>query len=119
VNYGGKKGSQMYSYNSTSKALERLLDVGLEGGAGAGTFMAGYDVEGDMTSETYPNGMTAKYTFSAAGEATGIEYEKTAHCAGTCPEVWFKETVVPSIHGEALVRTSGVSGNVCRVDKSF
>ena len=54
-----------------------------------------------MTSETYPNGMTAKYTYNPASEATGIEYEKAAHCAGTCPEVWFKETVVPSIHGEA------------------
>jgi sugar lactone lactonase YvrE len=106
VNYGGKKGSQIYSYSTTTQALEKLLDVGSEGGAGAGTFTAGYDVEGKMTSETYPNGMTAKYTYNLASEATGIEYEKAAHCAGTCPEVWFKETVVPSIHGEALVRTS-------------
>jgi len=59
-----------------------------------------------MTSETYPNGMTVKYTINSTGEATGIEYEKTVHCASTCPETWFKETVVPSIHGEILVRTS-------------
>ena len=109
VNYGGKKGSQIYSYDTTSKALEKLLDVGPEGGVGAGTFTAGYDVEGKITSETYPNGMIAKYTFNPAGEATGIEYEKTAHCSGTCPEVWFKEAVVPSIHGEALVRTSSLA----------
>jgi len=106
VSYGGKKGSQMYSYNSTTEALEKLLDVGPEGGPGAGMFTAGYDVEGKLTSETYPNGMTAKYTFNPAGDATGIEYEKTAHCAGTCPEMWFKETVMSSIHGEALLRTS-------------
>ena len=106
VNYGGNKGSQMYSYNSTSKALEKLLDLGPEGGVGAGTFTASYDVEGRMTSETYPNGMTAEYAYNSTGEATGIEYEKATHCAGTCPEVWFKETVVPSIHGEALLRTS-------------
>jgi DNA-binding beta-propeller fold protein YncE len=104
VNYGGKKGSQMYSYNSTTKALEKLLDVGPEGGAGAGTFTANYDVEGKMTSETYPNGMTAKYMFNPAGEATGIEYDKTTHCTEKC--TWFSETVLPSIHGEALVRTS-------------
>jgi tripartite motif-containing protein 71 len=106
VNYGSKKGSQMYSYDPTTKALTKLLDVGPEGGKGAGTFTASYDVEGKMTSETYPNGMTSKPAFNPAGETTGIEYEKTVHCASTCPEVWFKETTLPSIHGEGLVRTS-------------
>jgi DNA-binding beta-propeller fold protein YncE len=106
IKYGGNRGSQMYSYDPTTKALAKLLDVGPEGSKGAGTFTANYDVEGKMTSETYPNGMTAKYTYNFASEATGIEYEKTTHCASTCPEVWFKEAIVPSIHGEALVRTS-------------
>jgi DNA-binding beta-propeller fold protein YncE len=104
VNYGGKKGSQIYSHNSTTKALEKLLDVGPEGGAGAGTFTASYDVEGKLTSETYPNGMTAKYTYNPASEATGIEYEKTTHCTEKC--VWFSETIAPGIHGERLTRTS-------------
>jgi DNA-binding beta-propeller fold protein YncE len=104
VNYGGKKGSQIYSYNETTKALEKLLDVGPEGGMGAGMFTAAYDVEGRMTSETYPNGMTAKYAFNPAGEATGLEYEKTTHCTEKC--VWFSETISPSIHGEVLARTS-------------
>jgi YD repeat-containing protein len=104
INYGGKKGSQIYSYNETTKALEKLLDVGPEGGMGAGTFTAGYDVEGRLTSETYPNGMTAKYAYNPAGEATGLEYEKTTHCTEKC--VWFSETVVPGIHGETLARTS-------------
>jgi YD repeat-containing protein len=53
--------------------------------------------------------MVAKYTFNPADETTGIEYEKTAHCASTCPEVWFKEAVVPSIHGEALVRATSLA----------
>src|ERR1700733_1812010 len=106
VSYGGKKGYQAYSYSVTTEQLEKLVDVGPEGGPGAGTFTASYDVEGRMTSETYPNGMTTNYTSNAVGEATGIEHEKTAHCAGTCPESWFKETVTPSIHGEALLRTS-------------
>jgi hypothetical protein len=61
--------------------------------------------EGKMTSETYPNGMTAKYTFNAAGEATGIEYEKTVHCAGTCPEHTYDEAdrlIDTSVEYEAL-----------------
>ena len=104
VSYGAKKGSQMYSYDPTTKALTKLLDVGPGGGAGAGTFKAAYDGEGNMTSETYPNGMTAKYTLNSVGEATGIEYEKTTYCTEQC--VWFSETVVPSVHGEAMLRTS-------------
>ncbi len=96
---------QTYSYDPTTKDLTKLVDAG-PGSNGAGTFAAAYDVEGGMTSESYPNGMTAKYTRNSTGEATAIEYQKTAHCKGTCPEIWFKEAVTPSVHGEALLRTS-------------
>src|ERR1035438_10083071 len=48
---------------------------------------ASYDVEGQMTSETYPNAMTANYTHNATGEVTGIEYDKTTHCKEKCPEI--------------------------------
>ncbi len=99
----GKEAKQTYTYSPTSGELEELVD------SDAKTFKAAYDVEGKMTSETYPNAMKAKYTFNATGETTGIEYEKTAHCAGTCPEVWFKETVAPSVHGEARARTSSLA----------
>ncbi len=69
-----------------------------------------------MTSETYPNAMTANYTYNSTGEATAIEYDKTAHCKGTCPEVWFKETVTPSIHGEALSRVSTLASEQYEYD---
>ena len=98
-----KEAQQTYTYNNTSGEVEQLVD------SGAGTFIASYDVEGQLTSETYPNAMKAKYTLSSVGETTKIEYEKTAHCAGTCPEIWFKETVGDSVHGEALVRTSSLA----------
>jgi hypothetical protein len=104
VNYGSKKGSQMYSYDPTTKNLTKLLDVGPEGGIGAGTITASYDVGNQMASETYPNGMTAKYIRNSVGESTEITYEKTTHCTEKC--IWFSETVVPSIHGEILIRTS-------------
>jgi sugar lactone lactonase YvrE len=93
-----EKGSQSYAYDPTTGELTKLLD------SSAKTFTASYDVEQNMTSETYPNGMTATYTVDPAGETTGIEYVKTTHCTEKC--VWFSETTVPSIHGETLVRTS-------------
>lgn len=107
IQFGGSKGSQTYSYDPTTKALTSLVDLGPGGGPGAGTFTAAYDVEGRTASETYPNGMTAKYTYNPAGETTGLEYEKTTHCTEKC--VWFSETVAPSIHGEALLRSSSLS----------
>ena len=53
--------------------------------------------------------MTASYTHNQVGEATGIEYKKTAHCAKTSPEVWFSDTTVPSIHGETMQQSSSLS----------
>ncbi len=102
------KGSQSYAYSPTTGVLTKLLD------SAAGTFSASYDVEGDMTSETYPNGMTATYTRNAAGETVGIEYVKSTHCTEKC--TWFSETTVPSIHGETLLRSSTLASDTYTYD---
>lgn len=103
---------QIYAYDSTTGLLTKLQD------SGAHTFTAGYDVEGNMTSESYPNGMTATYTRNAAGEATGIVYEKTVDCASKCPETWFSDSAVPSIHGEMLRQTSTLAKENYVYDKA-
>jgi YD repeat-containing protein len=111
VNYGtvdGATASQIYSYDSMTGALTNLYDTA------AGTFTAKYDGEGKMTSEAYPNGMTANYTRNQAGEGTGIEYVKTTHCTSNC--VWFNETMTPSIHGEALKQTSTLAEQAIQTD---
>lgn len=94
---------QTYSYDPTTGFLTKLID------SAAGTFTASYDVEGRMTSETYPNNMTATHTVNPAGQTTGLVYEKNAHCASKCPEVWFSDSVSPSIHGETLHQASTLS----------
>jgi YD repeat-containing protein len=99
------KGNQTYAYDPTSGLLTKLVD------SVAGTFTASYDIEGNMESETFPYGMTASYTRDQAGETTAINYVKTSHCAGTCPEAWFSETTVPSIHGETLSRANTLTGD--------
>jgi YD repeat-containing protein len=99
----GANGSQTYTRDPTTGQLTTLVD------SGAGTFTATYDVAGNMTSETYPNKMTATYTRNSVGAVTGVEYTKTAHCASTCPERWFGDSVAPSIHGEALKEASSLS----------
>jgi DNA-binding beta-propeller fold protein YncE len=94
---------QTYAYDPTTGFLTKLVD------SAAGTFTASYDLEGKMISEVYPNKMTATYTINAVGQATNLVYEKNAHCASTCPETWFSDSVAPSIHGETMQQTSTLS----------
>ncbi|HEX3691976.1 MAG TPA: 6-bladed beta-propeller [Solirubrobacteraceae bacterium] len=104
------KGSQVYSYDPTTGYLSKLLD------STGGTFTASYDLEGRITTEGYPNGMSAKYAYDETGQPTHLEYVKESHCASSCPEVWFSEGVTHSIHGEALSRTSPLSSEAYAFD---
>jgi RHS repeat-associated protein len=100
------KGTQTYTYNETTGLLSELVDSSHEGMK----FTATYDIEGRLLGETYPNGMTANYTYNAVGAATGLEYKKTTHCTeenGKCK--WFTDTVIPSIHGQWMEQTSSLS----------
>ncbi len=97
------RGKQTYTYDTTTGLITTLVD------SNAGTFTATYNAAGDLTSEVYPNKMTAAYTRNSVGQATGLEYTKTTHCASSCPEKWFKDTIVPSVHGEALKQSSTLS----------
>ena len=94
------KSSQTYAYDPTTGSLTKFVD------SAAGAFTASYDVEGKILTEGYPNGMTADYIYNQVGRATGIEYIKNAHCASKCPETWFSDVVVPSIHGETMKQVS-------------
>jgi tripartite motif-containing protein 71 len=91
---------QKYTYDTTTGFMAKLED------SAAGTFTANHDAVGRITSETYPNAMTETHTYNTVGAATRISYEKIAHCASTCPETWFKESVVPSTHGETVERVN-------------
>jgi RHS repeat-associated protein len=95
------KGTQTFSYDTTSGFLTKLLD------SAAGTFTANYDLEGSPLSEGYPNGMTAYYTLNQLGARTALEYKKTTHCSENC--VWFSDAAIPSIHGQWLEQTSTLS----------
>lgn len=89
---------QTYAYDPTTGYLTKLLD------SGARTFTANYDVEGNIISEGYPNGMTATYTRNAAGEATHLVYEKVTDCSSGCK--LFEESLSLSIHGEVFSEAS-------------
>jgi sugar lactone lactonase YvrE len=95
------KGNQKYTYNETTGTVASLAD------SGAGTFAVARDLEGHVTSETLPNGMTANTTYNPVGTATNIEYIKTTHCTSSC--TWLADSIVPGIHGETLKQASTLS----------
>jgi streptogramin lyase len=100
---------QRYSYNETTSQLEKLED------SAAGTFTASYDAEGKMTSETYPNGMCAKYAYNPVGEATSLQYVDTTNCSASEP-LLYSDTRVASIHGETLQQTSTLASETYTYD---
>lgn len=100
------KGTQTYTYNKTTDLLGELTDSSHEGMK----FTATYDAEGNLVSEGYPNGMTATYTYNQVGAPISLIYKKTSYCTEEKEKcVWFKDTVVPSIHGQWLEQTSTLS----------
>jgi hypothetical protein len=103
-------GKQTYSYNSTTKRLEELTD------SAAGVFKASYDAEGRLTSEVYPNAMCADTTYNAVGEATQIEYLKTATCSEHSAPVWYSETRSPAVRGETFSRNSTLASETYSYD---
>ncbi len=98
------KGTQTYEYEPSTGLIKELTD------SAAGKFTATYDPEENLVSETYPNAMTATYTRNSANQVTGVQYTKTAHCAKTCPETWYSDSVVPSSHGQWTSQQSELAG---------
>lgn len=100
------KGTESYAYSETTGLITELV---YENGTTKLPFTGTYDAEGNMLTESYPNTMTATYTYDQVGKPTALEYKKTAHCKSTCPETWFSDSVIPSIHNQWLEQTSTLS----------
>jgi RHS repeat-associated protein len=98
------KGTETYTYSKTTGLPVELLN---EYGTTKLLFTGTYDVEGNMLTEGYPNGMTATYTYNQVGTPTSLVYKKTTDCTEEKEKcIWFKDAVLPSIHGQWLEQTS-------------
>jgi RHS repeat-associated protein len=102
------KGIQTFGYNETTGLSSEVTD------SSAGTFTTGYDIEGNMTSETFPNGIVAKYVLNPEDQPTGLTYKKETHCTENCE--WFTETTVPSIHGQTMSQTNSLGTHTYTYD---
>jgi RHS repeat-associated protein len=102
------KGAETYTYSTTTGLPTELLN---EYGTTKLAFTGTYDAEGNPLTEGYPNGMIATYTYNQVGKPTSLVYKKTTHCTEEEKEIckWFKDTIVPSIHGQWREQTSTLS----------
>ena len=73
-----------------------------------------------MLTESYPNGMTATYTYNQVGKPTSLEYKKTTHCTEEEKKnaSGSKTRSVPSIHGQWLEQTSTLSHQAYTYDNA-
>jgi RHS repeat-associated protein len=103
------KGTQTRTYDPTSGLLTKLED------SAAGTFIAAYDAEGNMTEEGLPDGLVAKTTYDETGQPTGLSYVKTS-CSEKCN--WVEESNERSIYNQILTQKSLASSEEYTYDKA-
>ncbi|GAA0506397.1 hypothetical protein Ade02nite_95240 [Paractinoplanes deccanensis] len=75
------KATRTYTYDGGTERRGLLTGVN---DAQAGAFTANYDADGNIATETWPNGITINHYRDEAGQAYGIEYLATAGCSNNC-----------------------------------
>ncbi|WP_436528684.1 DNRLRE domain-containing protein [Actinoplanes sp. HUAS TT8] len=90
-------GVSTYTYGYDSGTEHRGLLTSLDTGMAAGlsTFKGDYDAGGQLTRQTYPNGMTAAYTYDNTGVTTGLNYTLATHDAVPAGTLSFTATADP------------------------
>jgi len=76
------KGTYTYTYDNATehRGLLTSLDTGM--GTNPSTFTGTYNAGGDLTRQTYPNGMTADYTYDTTGDTRTLTYTLPTYSGG-------------------------------------
>jgi streptogramin lyase len=101
---------QSYEYDPTTKLRTKLID------SAAGSFTASYNTEGELTSESYPYGICAAYTYNSVGEATNLAYKKSSNCAEAEPGIYYQDSRSSSIRGQMLRQESTLATDIYAYD---
>jgi RHS repeat-associated protein len=93
------KGTTSYTYDTATehRGLVTSEDIGIAGAPS--TFAASYDAAGNLTTETYPNGLVATSSYNNNGGQTALNYAK----AGV---VWMSFSQDINAHGQIAEQSS-------------
>lgn len=103
---------QSYEYDPTTKLRTKLID------SAAGSFTAAYDTEGKLTSESYPYGLCANYSYNSIGEASSLQYIKSSKCSEIEAGTYYQDSRSSSIRGEMLSQSSTLANEIYTYDPS-
>lgn len=98
------KGSYTYTYDAVAepRGLPTSVAFSAVGAAAGGTISATYDADGEVRSQTYPNGLVATYTRDATATPTKLSYEKSG-------SQWLVFEAAESVHGQWRRAASSIS----------
>ncbi|SCG70491.1 RHS repeat-associated core domain-containing protein [Micromonospora halophytica] len=98
------KATRTYTYDGGTERRGLLTSVN---DSQAGSFSGSYDVDGNLTSETWPNGVQVATETDETGTQTGLTYTKPGCATADC--TLYTESVVESAHGQWRERSSSLS----------
>ncbi|MFI6779553.1 DNRLRE domain-containing protein [Micromonospora sp. NPDC050276] len=107
------KAQRTYTYDGGS---ERRGLVTAVDDTEAGLFTGSYDADGNLTSETWPNGMVVNTEVDEVGDRVGLVYVKAGCPSGDC--ILYSESVVQSVHGQRRQGASSLSRQHFDYDKA-
>ncbi len=108
VETNDQQGTEKFEYSETTGLPDELIYTN---GTTKLTFTATRDVEGNILTESWPNGMSVTWAYDSVDKPISLVYKKTTSCTEEEKEKckWFKDTVTPSIHGQWLEQASTFS----------
>jgi RHS repeat-associated protein len=98
-----------YGYDPNSGQLASTTDA-----ASGLTFYGASDADGNLLSETYPNGMTQATIYNENDTPTSQNYLKFTNCILAC--TWFTDQTPSTIHGQWTTQTSNLSHQTYNYD---
>ncbi|MEU0092051.1 DNRLRE domain-containing protein [Kribbella sp. NPDC006257] len=79
-----------------------------------GIYTGSYNADGQLTSETWPNGVKVDTRYDESGEKAGISYSKSGCSSGDC--TLFSESLTESAQGQTARRVSTLSSQLYHQD---
>ncbi|WJK42778.1 RHS repeat-associated core domain-containing protein [Solwaraspora sp. WMMA2056] len=107
------KATRTYTYDGGSERRGLLTSVD---DTQAGVFTGGYDVDGNLVTESWPSGITVAHEYDETGTSVGITYDRPGCGASDC--TLYSGSVAESVHGQWRQHASTLAEQTYSYDAS-